>query len=163
MSDFHANRCRRLRESRIPLLLAGATKLSDVSRKPILSLEQAQQLRALEAEGWTRAALAERFACSPTTISNYLNGASVARQEGPPLAREAVDQFVSGLGELHGERRALAAIAAALANRIDCARAAGSAAVAARTLADLIERLAADVKREQSEEEARRALQAIGL
>jgi transcriptional regulator with XRE-family HTH domain len=130
-------------------------------RKPLLTLDQVQAMRALEQEGWTRAALAGRFGCSRTTVANYLNGdLTVPASRG---ARKAIDEFVCGLGELDGERRALAAVARVLADRVDGARATGSAAVAARVLADLIERLAADVRRDRSEERARRALKAIEL
>ena len=132
-------------------------------RKPLLSLEQVQEVRDLQAQGWTRVALARRFNCSPTTIANRLNRDVTAVQAGSRSAREAIDEFVSGLGELHGERRALAAVAGVLADRVDGARATGSAAVAARVLAEFIERLEAGVRREQSEERARRALKAIGL
>ena len=92
-----------------------------------------------------------------------LNGDVTAVPADLRSARGAIDEFVAGLGELHGERRALAAVAGVLADRVDGARATGSAAVAARVLADLIERLAADARREESEGRARRALQAIGL
>ena len=132
-------------------------------RRPLLSLEQVQALRQLEAEGWTRTALAERFNVSRTTIVNYLREDVAPAAPVAPTTRVAVDEFLAGLGELEGERRALAAVAGVLADRVDGARAAGSAAVAARTLADLIERLAADVRREEGEARARDALQAIGL
>ena len=122
-----------------------------------------QELRHLSAEGWTQVALAERFGCSPTTVANHLRVDGVARHEGPPLARQAIDEFVADLGELDGEHRALAAIAAALAGRVDRSNAAGSAAMAARVLAELVAQLAGDVRRDQSEERARRALKAIGL
>ena len=132
-------------------------------RRPLLTPEQAREVRDLHETGWTKTALARRFGCSATTVARYLNGGAAAAAVPAPLAREAVDRFVAELGELEGERRALAAVAGVLADRVDGARAAGSAAVAGKTLADLIERLAADARREQSEERARRALKAIGL
>jgi hypothetical protein len=136
-----------------------------VARKRALTDAQVQQMRDLEAQGWTKVALAERFAVSETTIANYLRERPEVVPMPPvqPAARAAVDEFIRGLGPLQGERLALAAVAGVLADRVDGARAAGSAAVAAKTLADLVERLAAGVRAEQSEAQARKALAAIGL
>jgi predicted transcriptional regulator len=134
-----------------------------MARAPLLTAEQAQEMRDLEAAGWTRTAIARHFNVSPTTVTNYLREDVVPVARRPATARRAIDEFIAELPELEGERRALAAIARTLADRIDGAPAAGSAAVAARTLADLVTQLGADVRREQGEARAREALQAIGL
>jgi ParB-like chromosome segregation protein Spo0J len=117
-----------------------------------MSPHQRQELRALHGEGWTQADLAKRFACSPTTVANYLAGDVVA--ERTTSARQAVDEFVQALGPLDAERRAAAAIALALADRIDGSRGPGTAAMAASTLANLVRELASDVRREESEAHA---------
>jgi hypothetical protein len=132
-------------------------------RKPALTAEQAEQVRDLAAEGWSTRALGERFGISHTAIAGYLRTRVTPASPVEPTARVAINAFVAGLGELHGEQRALAALATTLADRIDATRPAGSAAVATRTLADLVERLAEGVRKEQSEEQAHRALRAIGL
>jgi hypothetical protein len=76
-------------------------------------------------------------------------------------ARAAVETFIRELGELRGERRAVASFALVLADRVDGSPGVAGAAAAVAQLATLAERLAEGEAQEGAEAAARRMLQAV--
>jgi hypothetical protein len=135
-------------------------------RRPKLNPEQVAELRALAGKGATRTDLAARFGVSRTTVANLLragpppvNGSAAE----PGVARAAVEAFIQELGELRGERRAVAGLALVLAERVDGSPSVAGAAAAVAQLAALVEQLEAGQTQEEANVRARRALAAVGL
>jgi len=135
-----------------------ALKLSDM---------EVADLRRLSEDGLTAGELASRFGVSRRHVGRILSGA--ARQQLAGLDREvargsvaaAVDRLVDGL-VLDDAGEVLAATATALAEKLDCARLADSAAAAtaapalARQLVDLTALLKGDAAEPDALDDLRR-------
>jgi transcriptional regulator with XRE-family HTH domain len=133
-------------------------------RRPKLNPEQVAELRALAGKGATRTDLAARFGVSRTTVANLLRaGPPPVNGSEPGVARAAVEAFIQELGELRGERRAVAGLALVLADRVDGSPSVAGAAAAVAQLATLVEQLEAGQTQEEANVRARRALAAVGL
>ena len=140
-------------------------------RRPKLTPEQVAELRGLAERGATRTALALRFGVSRTTVSNLLRVGAEIPAAGQPSVNGASRgshgrrwrRSSSELGELRGERRAVASFALVLADRVDGSPGVAGAAAAVAQLATLVEQLEAGQTREEAHVLARRALAAVGL
>src|SRR3954454_18825939 len=135
-------------------------------RRPKLNAERVAELRDLAGKGATRTDLAAQFGVSRTTVANLLraghppvNGSTTE----PGVARAAVETFIGELGELRGERRAVATFALVLADRVDGSPGVAGAGAAVAQLATLVEQLEAGQTDEDAQVRARRALAAVGL
>jgi hypothetical protein len=140
-----------------------------------LSDEDVLELRKAARAGVRARELAARFGISRAYVYELAAGrarpTAVAADTDPAppagAATRALDAFVDSLGPLRGERAALAALAALLADRLDAVAGVDSAAgvaaaerVAGRLVA-IVERLADGEAREGAEMAARRMLEAI--
>jgi hypothetical protein len=114
-------------------------------RRPKLTPEQVAELRGLAGQGATRTDLAARFGVSRTTVANLLRDGHPSKWSAtaPGAARAAVKTFIGELGELRGERRAVASLALVLADRVDGSPGVAGAAAAVAQLATLVEQLKA--------------------